>query len=116
MPEEALLLWLRAYPFRELGEMSGDQLKKTVSGLWENLVTISQEEPVQVTTEPAESKPGLLSMLLPTTPSHLNVAFVHQRDVKTSTWITGHEEGAQYLKQVMGDKVTVRSYFHADTP
>ena len=116
LPEEALLLWLRAYPFRELGEMSGDQLKKTVSGLWENLVTISQEEPVQVTTEPAESKPGLLSMLLPTTPSHLNVAFVHQRDVKTSTWITGHEEGAQYLKKLMGDKVTVRSYFHADTP
>jgi basic membrane lipoprotein Med (substrate-binding protein (PBP1-ABC) superfamily) len=36
--------------------------------------------------------------------------------VKTSTWITGHEEGAQYLKKLMGDKVTVRSYFHADTP
>jgi len=115
LPEEALLLWLRVYPFRELGELSGDRLKKTVSGLWENLVTISQNEPVQVTTEPAENKPGLLSILLPTAPNHLNVAFVHQRDVKSSTWITGHEQGANYLRQVMGDKVTVRSYFHADS-
>ena len=117
LPEEALLLWLRIYPFRDLGELSDDELKKTVSGLWEDMVTLSQEEPVQVATEPApEVKPSILSILLPTTPDHLNVAFVHQRDIKTSAWIAGHEQGAHYLKQVMGDKVTVRSYFHADTP
>ena len=117
LPEEALLLWLRIYPFRDLGHLSGEELKKTVSGLWEDMVTLSKEEPVQVTTEPApETKPSLFSILLPTKADHLNVAFVHQRDMKTSAWITGHEQGAHYLKQVMGDKVTVRSYFHADTP
>ena len=116
LPEEALLLWLRIYPFRDLGKLSADELKKTVSALWDDMVTLSQEEPVQVTTEPAEAKPSLLSMFLPINPDHLNVAFVHQRDVKTSAWITGHEQGAQYLKKVMGDKVTVRSYFYADTP
>ena len=117
LPEEALLLWLRIYPFRDLGKLSGRALKKTLSGLWENMVTISQEEPVQVATEPAqEAKHGLLSILIPNTPDHLNVAFVHQRDIKTSAWITGHEQGAQHLKKVMGDKVTIRSYFHADTP
>ena len=116
LPEEALLLWLRINPFRDLGKLSADELKKTVSALWGDMVTLSQEEPVRVTTEPTEAKPSLLSMFLPINPDHLNVAFVHQRDVKTSAWITGHEQGAQYLKQVMGDKVTVRSYFHADTP
>lgn len=117
LPEEALLLWLRVYPFRKLGKLSGAQLKKTVSGLWENMVTLSQEEPVQVTTEPVtEVKTNLFSILLPTTPDHVNVAFVHQRDLLTSAWITGHEKGAQHLKKVLADKVTVRSYFHADTP
>jgi basic membrane lipoprotein Med (substrate-binding protein (PBP1-ABC) superfamily) len=117
LPEEALLLWLRIYPFRELGTLSGDELKKTVSALWDDMVTLSQEEPVQVATEPApEAKQSFLSILLPTNPDHLNVAFVHQRDVKTSAWIAGHEQGANYLKKVMGDKVHVRSYFHADTP
>ncbi len=117
LPEEALLLWLRIYPFRDLGILSGDELKKTVSGLWEDMVTLSQEEPVQVATEPEpEVKHSLLSILLPSNPDHLNVAFVHQRDIKTSAWITGHEQGAHYLKKVMGDKVTIRSYFHADSP
>jgi len=117
LPEEALLLWLRIHGYRDLGQFSADELKKTVEDLWEDMVTLSQDEPVQVATEPApENKPGLFSILLPSYPDHLNVAFVHQRDVKTSAWIAGHEQGAHYLKQVLGEKVTVRSYFHADTP
>jgi len=117
LPEEALLLWLRINPFRDLGRLSGEELKKSVAALWVDMVTLSQEEPVQVATEPApEGKQSLLSILLPTHPEHLNVAFVHQRDVKTSAWITGHEQGAHYLKASMGDRVTIRSYFHADTP
>ena len=116
LPEEALLLWLRVYPFQDLGKLSTEALKKAMSGLWEDMVTLSQEKPVQVTTEPAEGKANLLTMLLPTTPDHVHVAFVHQRDLLTSAWITGHEEGALYLKNALQDKVTVRSYFHADTP
>ena len=114
LPEEALLLWLRVYPFQDLGELSAAELKKTVSGLWENLVSISQEEPVQMETEPApESKTGIFSMWLPT-PGHVNVAFVHPRDPFTSAWVTGHEQGAMYLRDTLGDQVTVRSYFNAD--
>ena len=116
LPEEALLLWLRVYPFKDLGKLSATKLKKAMSGLWEDMVTLSQDQPVQVATEPAEGKASLLSMLLPTNPSHVNVAFVHQRDLLTSAWTTGHEQGAQYLKDALGDKVTVRSYFNADTP
>ncbi len=117
LPEEALLLWLRVYPFRDLGALSSAELKKAMTGLWDDMVTIAQEEPVQVATEPAgENRTNLLSMLLPTTPDYLHVAFVHQRDLQTSPWIAGHEEGAQHLKVALRDKVTVRSYFHADTP
>lgn len=116
LPEEALLLWLRVYPFKDLGKLSATKLKKAMSGLWEDMITLSQEEPVQVTTEPAEGKTSLLSILLPTTPDHVKVAFIHQKDLLTSAWTTGHEQGAQYLKQTLGDKVTVHSYFYADTP
>ena len=117
LPEEAMLLWLRIHPYPDLGRLSAEQLKRTVEDLWVDMVTLSRDEPVQVTTEPApEHKPGIFSILLPALPDHLNVAFVHQRDVKTSAWIAGHEQGAKYLRDVMGEKVTVRSYFHADTP
>ena len=114
LPEEALLLWLRVYPFQDLGELSASELKKTVSGLWEDMVSISQDEPVQVETEPAPEGKSLWGKLL--TPMHVNVAFVHPRDPLTSAWVTGHEQGAIYLRQALGEQVTVRSYFNADTP
>ncbi len=117
LPEEALLLWLQVYPFLQLGEFSGQELKKTMQSLWPDMVSISQIQPVQVETAPeTEGKSGILSMLLPSLPEHLNVAFIHQMDPATSTWSQGHEEGAQHMQQMLGNKVTMRSYYHADTP
>ncbi len=117
LPEEALLLWLRVYPFRDLGKLSAPEIKKTMVSLWPDMVSISQEQPVQVETEPdTDTKGGILNMLLPSLPEHLRVAFIHQLDPTVSTWSRGHEEGAQHLQKALGDKVTIRSYYHADTP
>ena len=33
-----------------------------------------------------------------------------------SPWSKAHDEGRQYLEQVFPEEVTVRNYFHADTP
>lgn len=117
LPEEAMLLWLRVYPFQDLGKLSSGELKKAMLSLWPDMVSISQPEPVQVETQPdTQVKSGLLSILLPMTPEHLNVAFIHQLSPETSTWAQGHEEGAQYLQRVLPEQVSVRSYSHADSP
>ncbi len=117
LPEEALLLWLRVYPFRDLGKLSANELKKAMESLWPDMVSISQAEPVQVETQPdVQVKTGLLSMLLPGSLEHLNVAFIHQLSPESSTWAQGHEEGAQYLAQVLPEQVSVRTYCHADSP
>ena len=116
LPEEGLLIWLRVHPFHDLGQLSSMELKKTMSALWENLVAAAQDEPVQVLTQPEpEEKGGILSKLLPVGLDHIHVAFVHPRDLSTSPWVTGHEEGAAHLQRVLGERVVVRSYFHADT-
>lgn len=117
-PEEAMLLWLEFHPFRDLGKLSGGELKKSLSAMWENMVTLSQPDPVDIKTVPTEKKSqgGILTRFIASTPEHVNVAFVHQRDVETSPWIQAHEDGRKYLEQALAGKVTVRSYFHADTP
>ena len=118
-PEEALLEWLELYSFRELGSMTAAGLRKTLSGLWQDLEVLSTEDPVQVETEPVsqEEKTGIFNSLISfVSPEHLNVAFVHQMDPQSSTWAKGHDEGRKHLESVFGDKVTVRSYFHADSP
>lgn len=113
-PEEALLLWLRVYPFTDLGALSGTQLKKSLSEMWENIVAMDFPDPVLRTEAPGTAgKQTLFSRLLRL--GHVNVAFVHQRTVETSPWTCAHDVGRQYLESVLGNTVTVRSYFSADT-
>ena len=112
---EALLLWLKVYPYQDLGRLSAGELKKTMIAIRDDMA--AQTEPLELADEPgAEQKSNRFSRWISFAPEHLNVAFVHARHPSISAWITGHEEGAAYLKSVLGDRVTVRSYFHADTP
>ena len=117
LPEEALLLWLKVYSFRDLGAKTADEIKQALSALWDDVVSVSQETPVELDmAADTELKSSLLNMLLPVAPSRLHVAFVYQLDPENSTWAKGHKEGAEYMQQVLGDRVTISHYFHADTP
>ena len=114
--EEALLLWLTVYPYRDLGQLSTEELKKSVSAIWEDLTALAQPEPVKVETETPKAKGGILGRIITAGPEHLKVAFLHQLDAASSGWSKAHDEGRQYLEEVMGTAVTTRSYFGADTP
>ena len=116
-PEEALLVWLEVYHFRELGKLTAEELKKSLGGLWGELEALSTDTPVQVNTEPVtqEAKTGLLNRLLSLNPDHLQVAFVHQLDPDISPWIKGHDLGRQHIEAVFSHRLTVRTYCHADT-
>ena len=113
LPEEALLLWLKLYPFEDLSNLSASELKKSVAALWEDIVSVA-ESAVKVESKVEDAKPGILSFL--TLPDHVNVAFVHSLAPSTSGWGLGHEKGKEYLESVMGDKVTLRSYYQGNTP
>lgn len=114
LAEEALLLWLQLYPYEDLGRLSASELKKTLSALSADVVTATRQE-AKVETRVEESpKANLLTRII--TPDHIHVAFVHQLTTATSAWVLGHEEGRKHLEATFGDRVTVRSYFEADTP
>ena len=115
-PEEALLLWLQVYPFKRIGELSSRELKKALGGLWEDVVAGAEQEPELQTLPIGEENRGFISRLIAPGLEHLNVAFIHQQDPSASGWTRGHDRGREYLEQVMGSKVTVRSFFHADSP
>ncbi len=114
LPEEALLIWLQIHSFSELSELSAVQLKKSLSEMWNNFVSTADADPlVRTQAPPTETKPSLLHLLKPT---HINVAFVHQRNPEISAWTAAHDVGRQYLEETLGSAVTVRSYYRADTP
>ena len=113
--EEALLLWLQLYPYEDLGRLTSAELKKTVENLAEDMVTAAKKEVVKVQTVTEEGqKAGLLTRL--TKPEFVRVAFVHQLTAAQSTWVLSHEEGRKYIEEVFGDKISVLSYYNANTP
>lgn len=113
LPEEALLLWLKIYSFEDISELTTPELKKRVAGLWTDIVSAS-ESAVKLTSKVEDTKPGILGFL--TLPDHVNVAFIHSLTPSTSGWGLGHEKGKEHLESVLGDKVTVRSYYQGNTP
>jgi len=116
LPEEALLLWLEIYSFQDLGRLTATQLKKTLTALWEDVRSVTTGNSVKVKTKAEdETKVNFLDRILSVGQDKLNVAFVHQLKPSESAWVTGHEEGRDYLERVMGDYVNVRSYYDANT-
>ena len=116
LPEEALLLWLKVYPFRDLGEKTADEIKQALSALWSDVISLSQDAPVQVDTEADEAQGNLLNKLWSALPGSLKVAFVYQLNPETSSWAQGHYKGALYMQKVLSDRVSILHYFNADTP
>ena len=115
LPEEALLLWLELYPYADLGRLSSAELKKSVSALWDDMVSTSKEDSVKVQTKAEdETKTNLVSRLVSSLDT-LAVAFIHQLNPAQSAWVLGHEEGRAHIEAVFGDRITVRSYFDANT-
>lgn len=116
LPDEALLLWLELYPYRDLGRLSAGELKKSVAALWEDMVTSNKEEAVRLQMKAEDSGKGSLVSRMISALEQLNVAFVHQLTPGTSSWVLGHEKGKEHIEAVFGDKICVRSYYDASTP
>ena len=113
---DALLLWLRVYPYEELSARTARELKESLSGLWQDVQVTGDQSSLQVSTAPTEEQQSLLTKLISPAPKRLNVAMIYQQDEEISTWTRGHVQGAASLREALPEQVTVREYRHADTP
>ena len=115
LPEEALLMWLKINPYRDLGRMSSAELKKSLAALWSDVVSGTQQTAVVEEQPVSEAKVGILTRIISHLPDSVQVAFVHQLDPAASSWVLGHEEGRRHLEEVFGERIVCRSYFDANT-
>ncbi len=113
LPEEALLLWLQLYSYKDLGKMPVSEIRKTLTALRGDMIA-STSDAVKMQTKADPSKGSMLSWI--STPLYLNVAFVHQLSPEVSGWCLGHEQGKEYLQQVLGNKLTIKTYYNANSP
>lgn len=117
LPEEALLLWLKLYPFQDLKQLSATQLKKSLIALRDDLIADARkDEAVKVQTKAQDDGPSSLMSRIYSVLDQLDVAFIYPLEPDKSVWVTGHEEGRQHIEAVFGDRIKVRTYVGANTP
>ena len=111
---DALLVWLRVYPFEKLKTTPAAELVKTLSTVWADVKVLAHADPISVSTETPEQKEGaepstgLWGRLVKAVfPNHLLVAFINDHFPEESDWARAHDLGRQYLEAVMGSQVTV---------
>ena len=118
---DAMLVWLRVYPFDTLKTFSSQELLKNLTALWPDIKVLAHSQPIAVSTAPAADQedehaeketPGLLGRLFKAMlfPSHLNVAFINERTPEESDWARAHDLGRQYLEAMMADRVDVQVF------
>lgn len=114
-PADALLVWLRVYPFEALRTFTNAELSKTLNAVWTDVKASAAPDSVAVSTEtqepekPAES--GILGRIVQAVfPKRLNAAFVSDCLPEESDWARAHDLGRQYLETVMDQQVSVRHF------
>lgn len=109
---DAMLEWLKLYPFRKIKEMSARELKRSLEAMWPVIESIGHENRCSyyvvdaVFEDNSYKNRRTFSMM----PSYLNVAFIHAMREAESAWVRAHEEGARKLEEIMGDQVIVQRY------
>ena len=114
---DVLLLLLRLYSMEELTKASPNELQQKIDALWDDVLALQNDDPVTVSEKPAEpAQTKLLERILPihpAPPTHLKVAFIHERTPETSSWTSQHEFGRTQLDSVFEGKVETFAYFNA---
>ena len=111
---DALLTWLKVYPLSDLRTRSEAELGKSLDAVWSDITLLAQPDPISVSTETQEptQEDRLWGRVLKTMfPTRLNVAFISNLAPEESDWSRAHDLGRQYLEAVMGDQVTVRTWY-----
>lgn len=109
---DALLVWLKVYPFQLLRELSEGELTRTLAAVWPDVVTDVQPDPITVDTLPVEPDKGIKGLLAGVgRPSHLQVAFVYSHAPLNSHWVLGHDQGRRYMEAAMEGRVSTKTYW-----
>ena len=117
LPEEALLLWLKLYPYQDLGRLSAAELKQSLQALRDDVIaSVKKEDAVKLQTKAQDNSSISLVSRLYAILDRLDVAFIYQLEPEKSVWVSGHDEGRQHIEDVFGDRIRVRTYVGANTP
>ena len=113
---DAFLLYLQIHPYAEMDEKTGDQLAEEIANIWEEIELLDESPDRSVFLSPSEKNaPGFLTRTISgISAQKLKAAFIHEKPMRASGWVYGHELGRMYLEQAFDEKLKTAGYFMED--
>lgn len=111
-PADALLEWLKLYPFEAIKTMSNAELQGSLESIWPTVKGIGAQDVIDINTKRVQTDEKTFknrrafSMM----PSYLNLAFVHELLPENSNWVSAHNAGSNYLEEALGEQVVVQRF------
>ena len=114
-PVDAMLVWLKVYPYEQLKINTLAELHRSLSSVWQDVQALVQSKPIAVSTAPmTAAEKGLFRSLKEAVfRSRLDIALVNERAPRAGSWTEGHVRGINAMKQTLGERVSVRIYNEA---
>lgn len=106
-----LLCWLQIYPYESLKKMTAKELERSLALVWPEIALLSGTAGESISTGPLNVEKSLISKIFSSGMSRVNVAFVHAATTNGSNWVKGHESGADYLEETLGNRVNIETYY-----
>ena len=115
---DAFLLYINIYGYDDIISKSSDELQAEITKMWNDFAFYPKKTEVKLImdAEKEVEKVNLVRMILPMSMETIKIAFIHSKSVETSSWTYGHDLGSNHLKEVLGCKVDISSFFDTDTP
>ncbi len=108
---DALLEWLKVYPFDSVKTLSSTELIKALEAIWADIKIIGVNNAIEVTTEaPQTEKPPKVLRSLGVLNPILDVAFIHEFSPESSNWVKAHDLGSIQLEQALGNHIRVQRF------
>ncbi len=115
---DALLVYLRLFPYGDSKEETTAGFKKNLKKIWEEIeINQSDRQPEEKTAVKLEPTPDggipLFSRIFPggaSAKSVTRIAFIYTKTTETSSWTYGHELGRMYVEEVFGASVQTSVY------
>ncbi len=114
-PADAMLVWLKVYPYEQLKINTLGELTHSLSSVWQDVQMLGETKPIAVSTAPmTATEKGLFRTLKEVVfRSRLDIALVNEHSPRVGGWTEGHVRGIKSMEQNLGERVSVRIYNNA---
>lgn len=91
-------------------------MKKDLSKIWDEFLVLTKEQSIELLMEPPKEEVShnlyrnLLNLVLPDNANKVRIAFLYEKNHRTSSWTYSHELGRLYLENVFPGQVETKAF------